>query len=565
MKKELCVTCDFYDDMLISDMLLKEKHLEDMTRHAASLGAKRFEWVFTTLWNIFEENSPFDYDVMRVACEAAHANGMRFDVVYKPFESGASKSRYLPHSFPLSDDDRVIATETALLYSVRKFVVENPQCRFARRKGDGEDPGGRLAEIRLVKFDENDLRISPDDISFHYSAVNGNFKKFEGKLETSISKEWKLGYPYDDALSTVISFKGFDLPEDVKYFKVFCEKLSEDGSFSNHIESMVELVNDRGEIIPCAPSTVQVDPEKMYKQAKTALDFGVMDYLNKPEVKKLLENYDVFKKHVEENHAGMVKFDPQWEIFTLDKVGAGMIAVHRGKPMCHPTMLHPVYPEVRKHFLDEVQYCVDRGVDGVNIRISRHGCMNEPWAYGFNDPVIEQLKNKDDAYEAALVNGRAFDAFMEDAAELLHDNGMEIGVHLCGFILRGPDKLMGTTKPSNFVWNWEKWVRDIVDYAEFHKTNFFKFHNVKQILDHFGYVMNEVGKPFIYQSGQSGAVTHFDPPHRFLPFEMEWVRNHPNISCYNLYETAGFFRMNEDGVYEGSPHIRELIRDNWDK
>ena len=79
-------------------------------------------------------------------------------------------------------------------------------------------------------------------------------------------------------------------------------------------------------------------------------------------------------------------------------------------------------------------------------------------------------------------------------------------------------------------------------------------------LDHFGYVSANAGKPMIYQSGQSGPQTaHFDPPHHFLPFEMEWIRDHPSVSCFNLFETASFFRLNDDGIYEGSPHLRELV------
>ncbi|MCA1809944.1 MAG: hypothetical protein LC725_10930, partial [Lentisphaerae bacterium] len=308
---------------------------------------------------------------------------------------------------------------------------------------------------------------------------------------------------------------------------------------------------------------LQPAPAAMYQRAKTLSDLGIVDYLAKPEVRALLENFETFNRHFEANCKGMYWFSPQWETFTLDLEDTGRIAVCRGKPMSHPTTLHPIYPEVRQNWLEVVQSCIDRGVDGVNIRVSRHGGMNEPWAYGFNDPVIEQLKNKEDVYEAALVNGRAFDKFMEDAAALLHRNHKEIGVHLCGIMLRAPDRLMATTKPGNFVWNWEMWVRDLVDYTEFHKTNFFKFPHANEIIDHFGYVVRAAGKPFIYQSGQSSGVTHYDAPHRFLPFEMQWAKNHPHITCYNLYETAGFFKMNPQGDYIGSPHIAQLVKNNW--
>ncbi len=566
MKKELCLTSDFFDDLLFSGILLQETHLEDIMQYAASLGATRFEWVLGNQLNMHNADSPIGYDLLKAVCDAAHRHGMRFDVVYKPFETGSSNAvMMLPHSFPHSPGDPVIVNENGILHSVRPFLAAHPEFRCARRKGDGADPGGKLKTIRLVKFDEADIAFDPDQIEFRYSETNGNFKTYSGKLKIETHKEWRLFYPYDDRLSTVLSFSGFDLPESVRYLEVRCKQLSSKGSFSNHIESIVELVNERDEVIPCAPSTNRVNTGSMYKRAKALSDLGLTNYLNKPEVRELLKDRSTFDQHVEANCREMYFFSPQWEIFTLDREGSGVIAVHRGKPQCHPTELHPIYPEVRQNWLDDIQFCIDRGVDGVNIRISRHGGMNEPWAYGFNQPVLDQMEQPDNDHEAALVSGAAFDTFMEDAAQLLHKQGKEIGVHLCGFLLCPPDKLMATTKPGNIAWNWQKWVNDIVDYTEFHKTNFFKFHNVKQILDHFGYVVGRTGKPFIYQSGQSGTVTHYDAPHRFLPFEMEWVRNHPHLTCYNIYETAGIFKLTEDGTYKGSPHIRELIERHWQR
>jgi len=235
MKKELCITSDFYDDLLWSGRILSEGQIDDMMRYSSSIGATRFEWVLDTLWTLYESGTPMGFDLLQVACEAAHRHGMRFDVVYKPFEGGLSAA--LPHSFPHADGDRIVKNENGLLFNVRRFVADHPEFRIARRKGDGEDPGGNLAEIRLVKSGEGELLFSPDDISFWHSETNGNFVRYEGKLETSITKEWRLGYPYDDKLCTLLHFKGFDLPQSARFLEVRCAKLNGDGSFSNHIES----------------------------------------------------------------------------------------------------------------------------------------------------------------------------------------------------------------------------------------------------------------------------------------------------------------------------------------
>ncbi|MCA1808841.1 MAG: hypothetical protein LC725_05225, partial [Lentisphaerae bacterium] len=116
MQKELCVTSDFVDDLLVADTRLGESHLDAIMQYAASLGAARFEWVLDNNRNIYDTHTPLGYDLLQAACTAAHRHGMRFDAVYKPFETGASSSiNSLPHSFPHSGNDRIIRNENGLL------------------------------------------------------------------------------------------------------------------------------------------------------------------------------------------------------------------------------------------------------------------------------------------------------------------------------------------------------------------------------------------------------------------------------------------------------------------
>ena len=57
MKKELCVTSDFADDLIISEKILSENHIDSMMQYAASLGAARFEWIVDTLWTLYDNNN----------------------------------------------------------------------------------------------------------------------------------------------------------------------------------------------------------------------------------------------------------------------------------------------------------------------------------------------------------------------------------------------------------------------------------------------------------------------------------------------------------------------------
>ncbi|MHC4871875.1 MAG: alpha-amylase family protein [Planctomycetota bacterium] len=559
MKKELCVTNDYYDEAYRFERHLTEENIDQMMKYSASLGTKRFAWVLDTMWNFYEEDSPIGYDLLKTACDSAHKYGMRFDVVYKPFEGGLPHPyTVLPHTFPEVEGVHVLKERKGIIHGVRKFVVDNPHMRMSRRSGDGVDPGGKITEIRLIKNDESKIRFKMEDLSFWYSSYNGGFRKYRGDVECNVSREWRMYYPYRDTMSTVLDFTGFDFPEDAAFFMVKCERLSKRGNFSNHLESMVELINEKGQLVPCSPSVDKTDPDKLYERARKSALGKFTNYVKAPDVREIISDSEKFKKSCR----GMHTFGLQWGIHTLDRDGE--IAVCRGKPEYYYTILHPIYPEVRHHWLAEIQYCVDRGVDGVNIRIANHNRVNEPWAYGFNKPVLEKLKNTDDIYEASLINGQAFDTFMEEAAALLHKHRKEFGVHINAVMLRPNDRgARPGPVPRNFVWNWENWLTELVDYVEFRGSSFLKFHNLKETISRIGHVADRAGIPFIYQSTRDRSVMHFDGPHHHLAYEMKWALDHPFITCYNLYETANFCKFNEEGEYIGSPGIAELVRKYW--
>src|SRR5690606_4562108 len=58
------------------------------------------------------------------------------------------------------------------------------------------------------------------------------------------------------------------------------------------------------------------------------------------------------------------------KLLTLDACGIAPVA--RGKCEYLPGALHPIYPQVRAYWMDWVRFCIDRGADGVNFRVSNH-------------------------------------------------------------------------------------------------------------------------------------------------------------------------------------------------
>ena len=552
---DLCVTTDFMDNVLRAERHIDEGDLDAMMAYSASLGASRHEWVLDTIWALYDEGSPVGFDLLAAACDAAHRHGMRFDVVYKPFEGAITHSRLiLPPTFPRLEGVPLLDEPIGLGRAVRPFVAAHPEMRMARRPDADVEPGGRVAAVRLIKNDDAPAPFGPEDLSLWTSPRNGGFTRYDGPVSFSESCRPWSGYPYDDRQCRVVTLGGLELPADARFFVVRCEKRSGEGDFANAIEDLAELVNEDGRVIPSMPGWARLDAEALFERTSILARLGMCRYSRRPEVRDLLQDRERFLAACE----GMFVFDSWWEDVALDQVGE--VAVTRGKPRHVYGVLNPVYPEVREHWLDEVRSCIDRGVDGVNFRVANHNRPYEPWSYGFNEPTLERSKRPGNAAEAARINGEAYTRFLREAADLLHANGKEIGVHVHGLVFRHNDRAANNSPlPRNIEWQWEVWLREIADYVEFRGANMLRPENVREVVDRIGVVAREAGIPFIYQCARSGGIVHFDGPHPGLEREIEWVRERPDVTFYNLYETANFTRMDAEGRFEGSPAVAELV------
>lgn len=40
---------------------------------------------------------------------------------------------------------------------------------------------------------------------------------------------------------------------------------------------------------------------------------------------------------------------------------------------------------------------------------------------------------------------------------------------------------------------------------------------------------------------------------------MDLIRNHPDVSAYNLYELANFSRLDSEHGFQGSPDVARLV------
>ncbi len=562
MSKELCITTDIIDDLLRAGRHYTKDDLDRVMAYAASLGVKRYQWVFTSTSALYDDDSPAGYDLLGEACEAAHRHGMRFDVQFKTFED-ANQNNVFPHTFPVPAGSCSMYHPNGRIHSVGPFLIKHPDMQLARLPGADEDPGGRITALRLVKFDDGPVPFGPDDLTILSSSYNGGYRQYDGPVKFSETVEWRPGFPYTDEGKRIVTLGGLHLPEDTNFIVLRCNVKDKCGGFFNAIERLVELVNDKGEIIPCTPGLGCPSREavqKRYERIRDSARLELTRYMRHPEVRRCIFERD---RSLEEFQQ-MRRFPRHWEDVDLCEVDE--VALTRGKLRYATGQASPVYPGVRRYWLDHVKFCIDRHVDGVNIRPTSHNRSYEPWLYGFNEPVIEQSEHPGQTEEARRINGEAFTQFLREARELLHRNGKELGVNVLGLYFRHADGAPDSTPfPRNIEWQWKTWVSELADYVELQGAPKLRPENIKLVTDRIGLAAREAGIPFIYRCSSRGRGQNlrFEGPYPTLKWEMDFVQHHPDVTEYNLYEMAQFGRINERDEWEGSPDIADLVKSRW--
>lgn len=159
--------------------------------------------------------------------------------------------------------------------------------------------------------------------------------------------------------------------------------------------------------------------------------------------------------------------------------------------------------------------------------------------------------------EVARVNGEAYTQLLREAAALTHSHGKPFGVHVLTHYLRASEENRGDAIIGNFDLPWETWVREFADYVVFRGAMGCRPATVREVVDRIGLVCREAGKPLVYQSNR--RQYSFDGPLPVQDHELEWVTRHPDVSAYQLYETASFTRLDAQGRLEGSEAVRALV------
>jgi hypothetical protein len=132
-------------------------------------------------------------------------------------------------------------------------------------------------------------------------------------------------------------------------------------------------------------------------------------------------------------YGGGIWFGDGWHNQPVYGIGRGKIMTMKGTH-CE------AYPEVREYWLEQIKTLIAMGYDGVDIRLQNHsGMVSDIAEFGFNTPLVERYRETygtdpmDDEFDPMkmmAVRGSFFQDFLEEAADILHENDRILQVHL---------------------------------------------------------------------------------------------------------------------------------------
>lgn len=130
---------------------------------------------------------------------------------------------------------------------------------------------------------------------------------------------------------------------------------------------------------------------------------------------------------------GLFYWEPGWRTATTFGIARGKVEYMKGTP-CE------AYPEVRAHWLAEIQSMIDMCFDGVDIRIQNHSsAVTDCTEFGCNEPLVAAYRERHgvnilaepaDPLKLMRLRGDFCLDFVKEACELLHAHGRKLQVHL---------------------------------------------------------------------------------------------------------------------------------------
>ena len=488
-KFKLSVTVDFYGDG--GKGLYTHDTLDLMMQEVRSLGVSRVYWQYlgdleqerygagtNLLLSRWAEFGPPTLaaigEPLEAAVKAAHRNGLEIFGVLKPYHTGMSAT--FPEGSPDADPETRMRRIGGTLQSFNPFMERFPHTRIKRRPV--QEPRDLqslpIRQIRLIKRDDSPTRVRREHLEIWTSSNNYRYQHqpVEFALADTVELAPKEVRDYYGNLVTrkgdpvrVLTLKNLDLRD--RYVAVATNFQVGDADFENTALAMIRVYGPDPEPLPIVVATQDATWIRPRDFRSYGLEFDsgygprlmTLDRAWKPEPGNLKPvKVQITKWHEHRAELGLGS-------------GGGFLAFARGKNEYLPTAPCEAYPEVQELWLWRVNRMLEKGVDGVVLRVSAHGTLSdEPYAYGFNEPIVKAYRSRygvdplTQEYGPQLLaslRGEYYTQFVREASRKTRQAGklFQVQVHTEAF---RPDPVFGQIMgfPANLHFAWRQWLEE---------------------------------------------------------------------------------------------------------
>jgi hypothetical protein len=386
----------------------------------------------------------------------AHRYGLEAFAIIKPYEGGGGYT--IPHGQRNVFPSRNIPCLGGDRIGFDTFLAEHPYARVKRKPIPNYEQliDQPVTRIRLAfcldrieeklkyeqvgvyepKQDDSIQTVPMKGLTLWLSHDNGTYERYEGPMDIEENLQLETirdanGIQlYDEPKrSRVVDISNLAIPADVAYIAVTMDMAKE------HLVtlpySMIQMYGEAGEIPATCTPYVRTAAHSVGFPSTNSDPYSYRIPQNGDQIQGVSEQFAT--TGFEFDWYGSGGWGKGWSRSNCYGIAKGKIQYMKGTH-CE------AYPEVREYWLEQVRKLIAMGIDGVDFRLQNHSGMISDYAnFGYNEPIVEAyleqhgvdiLQEEADPLHIMRIRGAFYTQFIEQAAEVLHQSGKVLQVHL---------------------------------------------------------------------------------------------------------------------------------------